>query len=158
MYSRLPILQKLSIYLIVFACLLFNFCRDGFKLRFGDHSDVPIYRYTDSMFYFQEKNFTILPRTNPYMPMHSRIAYDKKGNPDILEVYLVKTSLDSLRHKQAVLTVSRVSSFGDVYYPKSCEDVTVKGKVFLKLKYELATRKGNSIFFFPTKDSLVRLY
>lgn len=74
------------------------------------------------------------------------------------QVYLAKANLDSLRHKQAVLTVSRVSSFGDVYYSKSCEDMIVKGKVFLKLKYELATRKGNSIFFFPTKDSLVRLY
>lgn len=152
-------LSKRSVfYALWLTCLGFNSCSDGFKLRIGDSSDMPIYRYTDSMFYFQEKNFTILPRTNPYMPMHSRIAYDKKGNPDILEVYLAKANLDSLRHKQAVLTVSRVSSFGDVYYPRSCEDMIVKGKVFLKLKYELATRKGNSIFFFPTKDSLVRLY
>ncbi|MFD2557200.1 hypothetical protein ACFSQW_22605 [Sphingobacterium tabacisoli] len=119
---------------------------------------MPIYRYTDSSFYFQEKNFTILPRTNPYIPINSRIVYDKKGNPDTLEVYLAKAGFDSLRHKQAVITVSRVSSFADVYSPKNCEDVIVKGKVFLKLKYELATRKGNSLFFFPTKDSLVRLY
>lgn len=152
-------LSKRSVfYALLLTCIIFSGCRDGFKLRFGDSSDMPIYRYTDSTFYFQAENFTILPRTNPYIPIDSRIVYDKKGNPDTLEVYLAKTRFDSLRHKQAVLAVSRMSSFGDVYSPRNCEDVIVKGKVFLKLKYELATRKGNSIFFFPTKDSLVRLY
>lgn len=148
-------------YTLWLTCLIFSACRDGFKLRFIDHSDIPLNWPTDSAFHFKEENYTILSKSNKYYPVaYSRIKYNQNKGDDFLELYLPKDSFDNQSKVPSVITVYRKNGNASRYPPKSCDTLSFKGKSYIKLSYERMKAKETDykIYYYPSIDSVVRLY